>query len=136
MGIRLNREIKAYCPDFKPVRSVLRGLEAAFIEVKHQTDFFLPPAARRKQSLAQGGSSSVSRKEKRHQVIYYCERQNGQFQMELMHRKFQPGHFKSEREPDTVEDVLPTMVECAGACTGLKEIPEVRRLLRPTRCCL
>ena len=48
MGIRLNREIKAYCPDFKPVRSVLRGLEAAFIEVKHQTDFFLPPAARRK----------------------------------------------------------------------------------------
>ena len=47
MGIRLNREIKAYCPDFKPVRSVLRGLEAAFIEVKHP-DFFLPPAARRK----------------------------------------------------------------------------------------
>ncbi len=48
MGIRLNREIKAYCPNFKPVRSLLRGLEAVFIEVKHQTDFFLPPAARRK----------------------------------------------------------------------------------------
>ena len=45
MGIRLNREIKAYCPDFKPVRSLLQGLEAVFIEVKHQTDFFyhLPP---------------------------------------------------------------------------------------------
>ena len=45
MGIQLNREIKDYCPDFKPVRGLLRGLEAAFIEVKHQTDFYyhLPP---------------------------------------------------------------------------------------------
>ena len=38
--MRLNREIKAYCPDFNPVRRLLRGLEAAFIEVKNQADFF------------------------------------------------------------------------------------------------
>ena len=40
MDMRLNREIKAYCPDFAPVREVLRGLGAVFVEVKEQVDYF------------------------------------------------------------------------------------------------
>ena len=73
MGIRLNREIKAYCPDFKPVRSVLRGLEAAFIEVKHQTDFFyhLPPDV----NVAGTRRLKLRVEEGKTEVIYYCERQ-------------------------------------------------------------
>ena len=76
MGIRLNREIKAYCPDFRPVRGLLRGLEAAFIEVKHQTDFYyhLPPdvnavGTRRLKLRVEEGKT---------EVIYYCEvQENG-----------------------------------------------------------
>ena len=73
MGIRLNRKIKAYCPDFKPVRSLLRGLEAVFIEVKHQTDFFypLPPDV----NVAGTRRLKLRVEEEKAQVIYYCERQ-------------------------------------------------------------
>ncbi len=46
MQFRLNREIKAYCPDFEPVRSILRKRSAYFVEVKEQVDYYyrLPPA--------------------------------------------------------------------------------------------
>ena len=73
MEVRLNREIKAYCPDFKPVRSVLRGLEAAFIEVKHQTGFFyhLPPDV----NVAGTRRLKLRVEEGKTEVIYYCERQ-------------------------------------------------------------
>jgi adenylate cyclase class 2 len=73
MGIRLNREIKAYCPDFKPVRSLLQGLEAVFIEVKHQTDFFyhLPPDV----NVAGTRRLKLRVEEGKTEVIYYCERQ-------------------------------------------------------------
>ena len=73
MGIQLNREIKAYCPDFKPVRGLLRGLEAAFIEVKHQTDFYyhLPPDVN-----AVGTRRLKLRvEEEKAEVIYYYDRQ-------------------------------------------------------------
>ena len=36
--MNLNREIKAYCPDFGPVRQVLRDKGAVFIETKEQVD--------------------------------------------------------------------------------------------------
>ena len=36
----LNREIKAYCPDFVPIRRILRDLGAVFIEVKEQVDIY------------------------------------------------------------------------------------------------
>lgn len=46
MGFRLNREIKAYCPDFAPVREILRKQSAGLVEVKEQIDYYyrLPPA--------------------------------------------------------------------------------------------
>ena len=40
MGVHLNREIKAYCPDFSPVRQLLREDGATFIETKEQVDYY------------------------------------------------------------------------------------------------
>ncbi len=40
MNVHLNREIKAYCPDFKPVRKLLRDVGATFVEVKEQVDYY------------------------------------------------------------------------------------------------
>ena len=40
MSVRLNREIKAYCPDFAPVRQFLRDCGATFIEAKDQVDYY------------------------------------------------------------------------------------------------
>ena len=46
MQFQINREIKAYCADFAPVRVILRARGAVFIEVKEQVDHYyrLPPA--------------------------------------------------------------------------------------------
>ena len=40
MQFRLNREIKAYCPDFAPVRAILREQSAGLVEVKEQVDYY------------------------------------------------------------------------------------------------
>ena len=40
MQFRLNREIKAYCPDFAPVRAILRAQSTEFVEVKEQVDHY------------------------------------------------------------------------------------------------
>lgn len=75
MTLRLNREIKAYCPDFEPVRRVLREWEAVFIEVKGQVDYYyhLP------KSDDIGGTRRLKlRVEKgERQLIYYVDRQEG-----------------------------------------------------------
>ena len=40
MQRKLNRELKAYCADFAPVREVLRAGGADFVEVKEQVDYY------------------------------------------------------------------------------------------------
>ena len=40
MSGQLNREIKAYCPDFVPVRQLLKDSGATFVEVKEQVDYY------------------------------------------------------------------------------------------------
>ena len=40
MSVHLNREIKAYCPDFAPVRQLLLDRGAIFIETKEQVDYY------------------------------------------------------------------------------------------------
>ena len=73
MEFRLNREIKAYCPDFAPVRAILREHSAEFVEVKEQVDHYyrLPPAdedagTRRLKLRAEKGKGTL---------IYYWDRQ-------------------------------------------------------------
>ena len=73
MDLRLNREIKAFCPDFAPIRRLLGESGAVFIEVKEQVDFFynLPYTA---------GTSGTRRLKLRveheeSQIIYYYDRQ-------------------------------------------------------------
>ena len=73
MDVHLNREIKAYCPDFAPVRELLRELGATFIEVKEQIDhyFHLPDVGeeegtRRLKLRVESGER---------QLIYYWDRQ-------------------------------------------------------------
>ncbi len=75
MTLRLNREIKAYCPDFEPVRRVLREWEAVFIEVKRQVDYYY--------HLPNSDDIGVTRRLKlrvekgKRQLIYYLDRQEG-----------------------------------------------------------
>ena len=40
MQRKLNRELKAYCADFAPVREILRAEESMFVEVKEQVDYY------------------------------------------------------------------------------------------------
>ena len=72
MQFRLNREIKAYCPDFAPVRAILREQSAGFVEVKDQVDHYyrIPPADE------DGGTRRLKlRVEKgKRTLIYYWDR--------------------------------------------------------------
>ena len=72
MDLRLNREIKAYCPDFAPVRRLLQDRGVVFVEVKEQVDFFyhLPVS-----SNDEGTRRLKLRVEKgKDQLIYYYDR--------------------------------------------------------------
>ena len=71
-----NRELKAYCPDFGPVRQVLKNLGAAFVEVKDQEDhyYYLPPWEN-----AEGTRRLKLRIEKgKGELVYYCDAQEDQ----------------------------------------------------------
>ncbi len=73
MGQRLNREIKAHCGDFAPVRQVLRDIGAIFVEVKDQVDsyYYLPAG-----DYSEGTRRFKLRVEKgRGELVYYRERQ-------------------------------------------------------------
>ena len=73
MDVHLNREIKAYCPDFAPVRQLLRNVGATLVEVKEQVDYYyhLPSigdvdGTRRLKLRVESG---------KRQLIYYYDRQ-------------------------------------------------------------
>ena len=73
MAEQLNREIKAYCPDFAPVRDLLQEMEASFIEEAEQVDYYynLPDlpvedSNRRLKIREEKGTA---------QVVYYVEGQ-------------------------------------------------------------
>ena len=73
MDFRLNRELKAYCPDFAPIRRLLETDGASFVEIKAQVDHYyhLPDA-----SAGAGKARLKLRIEKgRGELIYYRERQ-------------------------------------------------------------
>ena len=56
---RRNREIKRYCPDFRPVRRVLRAIGAERVGVKRQTDTYYRVAAGRLKLREEGGRRSL-----------------------------------------------------------------------------
>jgi adenylate cyclase, class 2 len=72
--MRLNREIKAYCPDFKPIRRILREVGATFVGEKEQVDnFFVLPEderdpRRRRLKLRTDGDAP--------RLIYYYDRED------------------------------------------------------------
>ena len=73
MNVHLNREIKAYCPDFKPIRAVLRELGATLIEVKDQVDYYYHLPAMRVGDGTRRLKLRVENGER--QLIYYHDRQ-------------------------------------------------------------
>ena len=75
MTLRLNREIKAFCSDFEPIRRLLQGSGAVFAEVKEQVDYFYRLPA----NDDKGGTRRLKlRTEKgNRQLIYYHDRQEG-----------------------------------------------------------
>ncbi len=73
MPFVLNRELKAYCADFAPIRVILRARGVVFVEVKEQVDYYyhLPvgevsEGTRRLKPRIEKGAGSL---------IYYCDRQ-------------------------------------------------------------
>ena len=73
MNEQLNREIKAFCPDFGPVKDLLRNKGASFIEEAEQVDYYynlpdLPSedSNRRLKIREENGTA---------QVVYYVEGQ-------------------------------------------------------------
>ncbi|MCE2459071.1 MAG: hypothetical protein J4G14_14870, partial [Dehalococcoidia bacterium] len=90
MTVHLNREIKAYCPDFVPVRQLLKDDGATFIETKEQVDYYY--------HLPELGNDEGTRRlnlrieGKKKELIYYEDYQEtdtrvSQFQLWQM-----PGH--------------------------------------------
>ena len=88
MRVHLNREVKTYCPDFKPIRRPLGELDATLAEVKEQVDFFyrLPSI-----DGTQGGWRLRLRVEdgRRHLIYYYDRKETdartSQFQLWEVH---------------------------------------------------
>ena len=76
MTVHLNREIKAFCPDFTPIRQVLRDVGATYIEVKEQVDhyFHLPNIESERGTRRLKLRSENNRKE----LIYYRDHQENE----------------------------------------------------------
>ena len=74
MTMQTNREIKAYCPDFGPVRRALTDLGASYVEHTDQVDYYYNLA-----DTPEGGSRrrlKVRIDKDAPQVIYYEEGQD------------------------------------------------------------
>ena len=70
---RTNREIKTRCPDFAPVRQLLKSMGAALVDITDQVDHYyhLPP-----RNNTDGTRRLKLRIEKgRGELIYYADRQ-------------------------------------------------------------
>ena len=76
MDLRLNREIKHFCLDFRPIRKILRTIEAVSLGRRKQVDYFynLPDA-----SNTLGARRLKLRVEHRstYLVYYYDKHQSG-----------------------------------------------------------
>ena len=78
-----NREIKAYCPDFAPVRQLLRDGGATLIEVKEQVDHYyhLPAIGDGKETRR----LKLRLEDGKRQLIYYCDLQEKNTRISRVH---------------------------------------------------
>ena len=73
MRMQLNRQTKIYCPDFAPIRELLRDVGATFVELKHQVDYYY--------NLPDSGDAKGTQRLKyrvendRVHIIYFYDRQ-------------------------------------------------------------
>ena len=112
MKVNLNREIKAYCPDFGPVRQLLRDKGADFIETKEQVDRYynLPELAEE-----EGARRIKLRTEgERSELIYYRDHQEADTRV---------SHFQLWPLPD------PGTIEVLEAALGMRVVVRKRREL-------
>ena len=112
MTVNLNREIKAYCPDFGPVRQLLRDKGAVFIETKEQVDYYyhLP-------ELAEGEGTrrlKLRTEGERRELIYYRDHQEADTRV---------SHFQLWQMPD------PGTIEVLEAALGMRVVVRKRREL-------
>ena len=90
MSVQLNREIKAYCPDFAPVRRILKDSGAIFIETKEQVDRYY--------HLPRLGEEEGTRRFKlriegeKRELIYYRDHQETDTRVSRFQLWEMPGH--------------------------------------------
>ena len=72
MRVHLKREVKAFCPDFMPVRKLLSELGAEFVGAKEQLDFFYRLPVAQKQDETQRLKLRIE--DDKRQMIYYYDR--------------------------------------------------------------
>ena len=72
MRVHLKREVKAFCPDFMPVRKLLRELGAELVGAKKQFDFFYRLPVTQKEDETQRLKLRIEDDKK--QMIYYYDR--------------------------------------------------------------
>ena len=110
MNVNLNREIKAYCPDFGPVRQILRDKGAVFVETKEQVDIYyhLP-------ELGEGEGTrrlKLRTENERSELIYYRDCQEADTRV---------SHFQLWRMPD------PGTIEVLETALGMRVVVRKRR---------
>ncbi len=112
MTFRLNRELKAYCDNFAPIRRLLRDHGAALVEVKEQVDYYyrLPPVD------ADGGTRRLKLRieDGKGELIYYCEGQD---------RGARTSRFQTAEAND------PSMKELLEAALGISAVVRKQREL-------
>ena len=112
MKVNLNREIKAYCPDFGPVRQILRDKGAVFVETKEQVDryYHLP-------ELGEGEGIrrlKLRTESERSELIYYRDYQEADSRV---------SHFQLWQMPD------PKIIEVLESALGVRVVVRKRREL-------
>ena len=112
MNVKLNREIKAFCPDFGPVRQILRDSGAVFVETKEQIDRYY-----RLPELGKGEGTSrlkLRTESERSELIYYRDDYEDDTRV---------SHFHLWQMPD------PGTIEVLEAALGMRVVVRKRREL-------
>ena len=112
MNVNLNREIKAFCPDFGPVRQILRDSGTVFVENKEQVDRFY-----RLPELSEGEGSrrlKLRTEGDRRELIYYRDDYEDDTRV---------SHFQLWQMPD------PGTIEVLEAALGMSVVVRKQREL-------